>query len=122
MCSGGSSCWSSSGGGFCEEDGEVYKVADGLDCESCACLKSRRKRSGIADSRFVLATVLDSRPEPADAKLSINRDDPKQVVLKVTLRGFLLDNITVAMRRGHKVHIVADSFGEDGGELMLSSD
>ncbi|GAA6016387.1 hypothetical protein JCM11491_002394 [Sporobolomyces phaffii] len=60
---------------------------------------------------------LDHRPEPPGAKLSINRDDPHQVVLKVTLPGFSLDNITVAMRRGHKVHIVADSYGETGGHF-----
>ncbi|GAA5902590.1 uncharacterized protein JCM6883_007176 [Sporobolomyces salmoneus] len=60
---------------------------------------------------------LDHRPEPPGAKLSINRDDPHQVVLKVTLPGFSLDNITVAMRRGHKIHIVADSYGETGGHF-----
>lgn len=60
---------------------------------------------------------MDHRPEPSGAKLSINRDDPSQVVLKVTLPGFSLDNITVAMRRGHKVHIVADSYGETGGHF-----
>ena len=47
--------------------------------------------------------------------MTINRDDPTQVVLKVVLPGFSLENITVAMRRGHKVHIVADSYGETGG-------
>ena len=47
--------------------------------------------------------------------MSINRDSPTQVVLKVVLPGFSLENITVAMRRGHKVHIVADSYGENGG-------
>lgn len=49
--------------------------------------------------------------------MSINRDSPTQVVLKVVLPGFSLENITVAMRRGHKVHIVADSYGENGGHF-----
>lgn len=35
----------------------------------------------------------------------------------MTLPGFSLDNITVAMRRGHKVHVVADSYGENGGHF-----
>lgn len=39
------------------------------------------------------------------------------MILTVTLPGFSLDNITVAMRRGHKVHIVADSYGEGGGHF-----
>ena len=51
--------------------------------------------------------------------MTINRDDPTQVVLKVVLPGFSLENITVAMRRGHKVHIVADSYGETGGASLL---
>ncbi|KAL7339458.1 hypothetical protein BJY59DRAFT_638216, partial [Rhodotorula toruloides] len=46
--------------------------------------------------------------------------------LRVTLPGFSLENITVAMRRGHKVHIVADSYGENGGHfeklVMLGAD
>ncbi|ORY47586.1 hypothetical protein BCR35DRAFT_257018, partial [Leucosporidium creatinivorum] len=42
---------------------------------------------------------------------------PTVVVLHVTLPGFSLDNITVAMRRGHKVHIVADSYGAEGGHF-----
>lgn len=50
--------------------------------------------------------------------MTINRDDPTQVVLKVVLPGFSLENITVAMRRGHKVHIVADSYGENGGASL----
>lgn len=49
----------------------------------------------------------------------IDRDDPYHVILKVSLPGFSLDNITVAMRRGHRVHIVADSYGENGGESNL---
>ena len=44
----------------------------------------------------------------------------------MTLPGFSLDNITVAMRRGKKVHIVADSYGENGGHyerlVFLGSD
>jgi HSP20 family molecular chaperone IbpA len=65
--------------------------------------------------------VLDPRPEPPGAKLTIERDDPLFVVLKVWLPGFTLDNITVAMRRGHRVHIVADSYGESGGASRYSN-
>lgn len=46
--------------------------------------------------------------------------------MRVRLPGFSLDNITVAMRRGHKVHVVADSYGEGGGHyeklVTLGSD
>ncbi|KAJ8292640.1 hypothetical protein OF846_003919 [Rhodotorula toruloides] len=69
---------------------------------------------------------LDHRPEPPGASLDIDRSDPLQIVLRVTLPGFSLENITVAMRRGHKVHIVADSYGENGGHfeklVMLGAD
>lgn len=72
------------------------------------------------------STVLDPRPEPLGAKLAIERDDPSQIVIRVTLPGFSLDDITVAMRRGHKVHIVADKYGEEGGHfeklISLGSD
>ncbi|KAK4050219.1 hypothetical protein OIO90_005201 [Microbotryomycetes sp. JL221] len=60
---------------------------------------------------------LDPRPEPPGVKLSIHRDDLKHVIIKVQLPGFSVENITVAMRRGHKVHIVADSYGEQGGHF-----
>lgn len=76
--------------------------------------KLEPKESKMLINRFY--SVLDPRPEPPGARLSINREDALQVVIKVTLPGFSLDNITVAMRRGHKVHIVADSYGENGGE------
>ncbi|BGP26341.1 HSP20-like chaperone domain protein [Rhodotorula toruloides] len=69
---------------------------------------------------------LDHRPEPPGASLDIDRSDPLQIVLRVTLPGFSLEDITVAMRRGHKVHIVADSYGENGGHfeklVMLGPD
>lgn len=68
-----------------------------------------------------MCAVLDPRPEPAGARLTIERDDPTHVILKVALPGFTLENITVAMRRGHRVHIVADSYGENGGMLIVSS-
>ena len=60
---------------------------------------------------------LDPRPEPSGVKLTIKQDDPDQVVIKVILPGFEVENITVALRRGHKVHIVADSYGENGGHF-----
>ncbi|KAK4703938.1 hypothetical protein P7C70_g2275, partial [Phenoliferia sp. Uapishka_3] len=106
QCSKGSSgrgSWWSSATGEGEDDGEVFRVngADGIE-------------------------FLDPRPEPPGATMTINRDDPAQVVLKVTLPGFSLDNITVAMRRGHRVHIVADDFSEQGGHfeklISLGSD
>ncbi|GAA5944702.1 hypothetical protein JCM3775_007582 [Rhodotorula graminis] len=69
---------------------------------------------------------LDERPEPPNTSLDIDRSDPSQVVVRVHLPGFSLDNITVAMRRGHKVHVVADSYGESGGHyeklVTLGSD
>ncbi|GAA5903054.1 hypothetical protein JCM8208_000441 [Rhodotorula glutinis] len=69
---------------------------------------------------------LDERPEPPNTSLDIDRSDPAQVVVRVRLPGFSLDNITVAMRRGHKVHVVADSYGESGGHyeklVTLGSD
>ncbi|GAA5915339.1 hypothetical protein JCM5296_000048 [Sporobolomyces johnsonii] len=124
VCSANSSGWSSGNGGGAPvksgsaaatamgagaprrerrvtEDGEEYEVDEGGEVF---------KAQG--DVEF-----LDHRPEPPGAKLSINRDDPSTVVLKVTLPGFSLDNITVAMRRGHKIHIVADSYGENGGHF-----
>ncbi|GAA5918732.1 hypothetical protein JCM1841_006266 [Sporobolomyces salmonicolor] len=122
VCSANSSGWSSGNGGggpgTCgsaaapgagvskrerkvTEDGEEYEVDEGGEVF---------KAQGDVD-------FLDHRPEPPGAKLSINRDDPFMVVLKVTLPGFSLDNITVAMRRGHKIHIVADSYGENGGHF-----
>lgn len=70
--------------------------------------------------------VLDQRSEPPETSLQVDRSDPSQVLLRVTLPGFSLDNITVAMRRGKKVHIVADSYGENGGHyerlVFLGSD
>ncbi|GAA5974469.1 hypothetical protein JCM11641_003234 [Rhodosporidiobolus odoratus] len=60
---------------------------------------------------------LDHRPEPAGASIRIDRSDTCQVVVHVTLPGFTLDNITVAMRRGHRIHIVADSYGKEGGHF-----
>lgn len=67
---------------------------------------------------MVYLAVLDPRPEPRGVKLAIDRSDPLVVVIKVTLPGFSLDNITVAMRRGHKIHIVADSYdSNDGGHF-----
>ncbi|GAA5937784.1 uncharacterized protein JCM15063_002117 [Sporobolomyces koalae] len=116
VCSANSGGWSSGGGGASgrsssqsgktrerrvTEDGEEGEVDEGGEVF---------KAEGDVD-------FLDHRPEPKGAKLSIDRDDPSQVVLKVTLPGFSLDNITVAMRRGHKVHIVADSYGESGGHF-----
>ncbi|GAA5820727.1 hypothetical protein JCM3770_005265 [Rhodotorula araucariae] len=69
---------------------------------------------------------LDDRPEPPGTMLEIDRSEPSQVIVRVRLPGFSLENITVAMRRGHKVHIVADSYGEAGGHyeklVMLGSD
>ncbi|TNY18967.1 hypothetical protein DMC30DRAFT_338715, partial [Rhodotorula diobovata] len=69
---------------------------------------------------------LDDRPEPPNTSLDIDRSDPSQVIVRVCLPGFSLENITVAMRRGHKVHIVADSYGETGGHyeklVTLGSD
>ncbi|GAA5854990.1 hypothetical protein JCM9279_005713 [Rhodotorula babjevae] len=69
---------------------------------------------------------LEDRPEPPNTSLDIDRSDPAQVVVRVHLPGFSLDNITVAMRRGHKVHVVADSYGEGGGHyeklVTLGSD
>ncbi|BGP41926.1 hypothetical protein JCM10450v2_006002 [Rhodotorula kratochvilovae] len=69
---------------------------------------------------------LDDRPEPPNTMLEIDRSEPTHVIVRVRLPGFSLENITVAMRRGHKVHIVADSYGEHGGHyeklVMLGSD
>ncbi|GAA5964838.1 hypothetical protein JCM8115_000120 [Rhodotorula mucilaginosa] len=69
---------------------------------------------------------LDQRSEPPETSLQVDRTDPSRVLLRVTLPGFSLDNITVAMRRGKKVHIVADSYGENGGHyerlVFLGSD
>ncbi|GAA6014318.1 hypothetical protein JCM10207_005419 [Rhodosporidiobolus poonsookiae] len=59
----------------------------------------------------------DHRPEPPGCSLSIDRSDPSQIILRVTLPRFSLDNVTVAMRRGHRVHIVADAYGEGGGHF-----
>ncbi|GAA5864901.1 hypothetical protein JCM3774_004266 [Rhodotorula dairenensis] len=74
-----------------------------------------------ADTEF-----LDHRSEPPETSLLVDRSDPTQVLLRVTLPGFSLDNITVAMRRGKKVHIVADLYGENGGHyerlVFLGSD
>ncbi|KAI5480462.1 HSP20-like chaperone domain protein [Pseudohyphozyma bogoriensis] len=77
-------------------DGEVFKVEGGQDME-----------------------FLDPRPEPAGATMTIDRNHPTQVVLRVVLPGFSIDNITVAMRRGHKVHIVADKYSEEGGKIAV---
>lgn len=63
----------------------------------------------------MLDIVLDPRPEPSGVKLAINREDPTVVVVQVTLPGFSLENITVAMRRGNKVHVVADSYDSVNG-------
>ncbi|GAA5977837.1 hypothetical protein JCM10908_005116 [Rhodotorula pacifica] len=87
-----------------EEGGEVYRPeSDGGDLD-----------------------FLDHRSEPPETSLQVDRSDPSQVLLRVTLPGFSLDNITVAMRRGKKVHIVADSYGENGGHyerlVFLGSD
>ncbi|BGP18348.1 hypothetical protein JCM10213_008520 [Rhodosporidiobolus nylandii] len=61
---------------------------------------------------------LDHRPEPPGASLSIDRTSSASlVIVRVTLPGFSLENITVAMRRHHRVHIVADSYGPDGGHF-----
>ncbi|GAA5849816.1 hypothetical protein JCM8547_000572 [Rhodosporidiobolus lusitaniae] len=79
-------------GELVDEGGEVYKAPGDME-------------------------FLDHRPEPPGASLSIDRSDPSQVILLVTLPGFTLENITVAMRRGHKVHIVADSYDEGGGHF-----
>ncbi|KAM0790269.1 hypothetical protein ACM66B_005574 [Microbotryomycetes sp. NB124-2] len=98
ICSAASSCWSSCRGegqttGSEQDEPEVYKPIDeGLE-------------------------FFDPRPEPQGAHLSIHRDDPRHVLIKVILPGFSIENITVAMRREHKVHIVADSYGENGGHF-----
>ncbi|POY69994.1 hypothetical protein BMF94_7038 [Rhodotorula taiwanensis] len=69
---------------------------------------------------------LDQRSEPAETSLQVDRSDPSQIILRVNLPGFSLDNITVAMRRGRKVHIVADAYGAKGGHyerlVFLGSD
>ncbi|KAK4049819.1 hypothetical protein OIV83_003875 [Microbotryomycetes sp. JL201] len=101
VCSAASSGWSSVRGGGGgdgisagdQEEPEVYKPVDeGLE-------------------------FLDPRPEPQGAHLSIHRDDPRHILIKVMLPGFSIENITVAMRRERKVHIVADSYGENGGHF-----
>lgn len=80
-----------------------------------ADLVSERHHSLIGTFFFLSSLVLDHRPAPPGVELTINRDDPTEVIVNVLLPGFTLDNITVAMRRGHKVHVVADSYGPNGG-------
>ncbi|GAA5993680.1 hypothetical protein JCM5350_003026 [Sporobolomyces pararoseus] len=122
VCSANSAGWSSGGGSGNLQSGSMTKTGS-----LSGVIRERRMTED--GEEFELdeggevfkpesdVEFLDHRPEPPGAKLSINRDDPQQVVLKVTLPGFSLDNITVAMRRGHKVHIVADSYGEAGGHF-----
>ncbi|GAA5957804.1 hypothetical protein JCM3765_003771 [Sporobolomyces pararoseus] len=122
VCSANSAGWSSGGGSVNPQSGSMTKSGS----LSGAIRERRMTEDGeefeLDEGGEVFkpesdVEFLDHRPEPPGAKLSINRDDPHQVVLKVTLPGFSLDNITVAMRRGHKVHIVADSYGETGGHF-----
>lgn len=77
-----------------EGEGEVYKL----------------RESSIPD-------FLDPRPDPLGVELSISRDDPSHIIIRVSLPGFELTNITVAMRRGRRVHIVADKWGDGGGHF-----
>lgn len=138
VCSANSAGWSSSGGGGGPGFSGSLAHSGPLTKSGSQAGLARERRMTEDGEEFEIdeggevfkpesdVEFLDHRPEPPGAKLSINRDDPSQVVLKVTLPGFSLDNITVAMRRGHKVHIVADSYGESGGHfeklIRLGSD